>query len=212
MVTIIDNGQPVGSAVADENGGWQFTPDTPLNEGAHDFTVIVTDPAGNSSEESDPYTIIIDTQAPLAPAIVDAWDDVAGGVFNGSIANGGLTNDATPALRGTAEAGSVVTIYKADGSVQGSTSADTAGKWSWTPSAKLGEGMHEFYAKAMDEAGNVSPKSPAFRLEVDTIAPNAPIITGAEDNVAGGVVGALTNGGLTNDNRPTFSGTAEANS
>ncbi|MRS22177.1 hemagglutinin, partial [Enterobacteriaceae bacterium RIT692] len=203
VVTIIDNGQPIGSAVADENGGWQFTPDTPLNEGAHDFTVIVTDPAGNSSEESDPYTVIIDTQAPLAPAIVDAWDDVAGGVFNGSIANGGVTNDPTPELRGTAEAGSIVTIYKADGSVQGSTTADSAGKWSWTPSTNLGEGMHEFYAKAMDEAGNVSPKSPAFNIEVDTVAPNAPVISGAEDNVAGGIVGPIANGGLTNDNRPT---------
>ncbi|MFA2535942.1 Ig-like domain-containing protein, partial [Pseudomonas chlororaphis subsp. aurantiaca] len=51
IVTIIDNGQPIGSARVDENGGWRFTPDTRLNDGDHNFTVIVTDPAGNASVE-----------------------------------------------------------------------------------------------------------------------------------------------------------------
>ncbi|WP_217551571.1 Ig-like domain-containing protein, partial [Pantoea sp. GbtcB22] len=38
-----------------------------------------------------------------------------------------------------------------------------------------------------------------------------PAITSVVDNVAGGTVGAIVNGGLTNDNKPTLNGTAVAN-
>ncbi|WKU60755.1 Ig-like domain-containing protein (plasmid) [Klebsiella pneumoniae] len=48
------------------------------------------------------------------------------------LTSGGLTNDATPALSGTAEAGSTVTIY--DGStVLGTAVADEDGHWRFTP-------------------------------------------------------------------------------
>ncbi|MCX9999291.1 hypothetical protein LAD78_16670 [Klebsiella pneumoniae] len=50
----------------------------------------------------------------------------------GPLTSGGLTNDATPALSGTAEAGSTVTIY--DGStVLGTAVADEDGHWRFTP-------------------------------------------------------------------------------
>ncbi|MGS6180509.1 hypothetical protein, partial [Enterobacter sichuanensis] len=42
--------------------------------------------------------------------ITGSWDDVQGGVYNGLVGNGGVTNDRTLDLRGTAEAGSVVYI------------------------------------------------------------------------------------------------------
>ncbi|WP_267693485.1 Ig-like domain-containing protein [Klebsiella pneumoniae] len=64
-------------------------------------------------------------------------DDVA--QHTGPLTSGGLTNDATPALSGTAEAGSTVTIY--DGStVLGTAVADEDGHWALPLRIPLGEG------------------------------------------------------------------------
>ncbi|WP_222945428.1 Ig-like domain-containing protein, partial [Paraburkholderia sp. UCT2] len=39
-IIVIDNGTPVGETQVDEDGNWSFTPDTPLEEGEHEFTVV----------------------------------------------------------------------------------------------------------------------------------------------------------------------------
>ncbi|RSV78475.1 Ig-like domain-containing protein, partial [Klebsiella aerogenes] len=82
----------------------------------------------------------------------------------------GLTNDATPALSGTAEAGSTVTIF--DKGIQiGTAVADEDGHWSFIPDP-LGEGEHRFSTTVTDVAGNTSGHSPDFVLTVDTtVAP-----------------------------------------
>ncbi len=68
-----------------------------------------------------------------------------------SLTSGGLTNDATPALSGTAEAGATVTIY--DGStVLGTAVADEDGHWRFTPDP-LGEGEHRLSTTVTDVAG-----------------------------------------------------------
>ncbi|MGS1559330.1 Ig-like domain-containing protein [Klebsiella pneumoniae] len=41
----------LGTAVADEDGHWRFTPD-PLGEGEHRLSTTVTDVAGNTSGHS----------------------------------------------------------------------------------------------------------------------------------------------------------------
>ncbi|MRS22183.1 hypothetical protein GJV08_23715, partial [Enterobacteriaceae bacterium RIT692] len=153
----------------------------PLNDGAHDFTVIVTDPAGNSSEESDPYTVIVDTEAPAAPVIKQIIDDQ--GDVTGPIANGGTTDDAQPEISGSAEAGSTV-IISDNGVVIGSTVADANGDWSFIPVPPLLNGDHEFTAKAQDPAGNVSDDSNSIGFELIAGGnATAPAITGAWDDV-----------------------------
>ncbi|MGM7628874.1 hypothetical protein, partial [Serratia marcescens] len=70
-----------------------------------------------------------------------------------------------------------------------------------------------FTAIATDAAGNVSPVSGGFTINVDTIAPSIPLLVSVVDDIAGGVFNAaLSNGQLTNDARPTLNGTAEAGS
>ncbi|XKY29121.1 hypothetical protein HKW95_19800 [Pseudomonas chlororaphis subsp. aurantiaca] len=209
IVTIIDNGQPIGSARVDENGGWRFTPDTRLNDGDHNFTVIVTDPAGNASVESDPYLIIIDTKEPNAPTIDSVIDDM--GTVTGDIANGGRTDDTTPTLNGTAEAGSIVRIYNGTtllGSVQANAST---GAWSYTPTALTNGTTYNFQVNATDAAGNTSGYSGSRAVTIDTTPPGAPVITSVMDN-EGTVTGDIANGGTTDDTTPTLNGTAEANS
>jgi hypothetical protein len=53
---------------------------------------------------------------------------------------GKTTNDTTPTLTGTAEAGSLIAIYQDGGATPVATvTADGSGNWSYTPAA-LGEG------------------------------------------------------------------------
>ncbi|WP_343463974.1 Ig-like domain-containing protein [Pantoea sp.] len=60
IIKIIDNGEVIGSTIVAKDGSWMFQPETPIDEGQHEFQIIVTDPAGNVSVPSDKQTIIID--------------------------------------------------------------------------------------------------------------------------------------------------------
>lgn len=62
-VEIRDNGKVIGSAIADKDGNWSFTPETALPDGKHDLVVVITDPQGNVSLPSDPTPIVIDTSS-----------------------------------------------------------------------------------------------------------------------------------------------------
>ncbi|MCP0969313.1 Ig-like domain-containing protein, partial [Klebsiella pneumoniae] len=98
------------------------------------------------------------TVAPVSD--LQVTDDVA--QHTGPLTSGGLTNDATLALSGTAEAGATVTIY--DGStVLGTVVADEDGHWRFTPDP-LGEGEHRLSTTVTDVAGNTSGHSPDFVL------------------------------------------------
>ena len=81
-------------------------------------------------------------------------------------------HDATPALSGTAEAGSTVTIY--DGSTV------LAPRWRMRTALALhsgsaGRGEHRLSTTVTDVAGNTSGHSPDFVLTVDTTV--APVAT-----------------------------------
>ena len=58
-VEIFDGTHSLGTTKADENGNWNFTPETPLNDGKHNFTAK-TIIGGVSSNASDGYAITID--------------------------------------------------------------------------------------------------------------------------------------------------------
>ncbi|MRT44250.1 hypothetical protein GJV09_23225, partial [Enterobacteriaceae bacterium RIT702] len=200
----------LGSVKVGADGKWSLELPAALAEGLHTLTTVTTDAAGNTSPVSNGWTVNVDTVAPNAPVISGAEDNVAGGIV-GAIANGGLTNDNRPTFSGTAEANSVLQIREGN-TVLGSVKVGADGKWSLELPAALADGVHTLTTVTTDAAGNTSPVSNGWAVNVDATAPNAPVISGAADNVAGGIVGAIANGGLTNDNRPTFSGTAEANS
>ncbi|RSY04573.1 Ig-like domain-containing protein, partial [Sphingomonas koreensis] len=206
-ITIYNNGTAIGTTTADGAGAWSFTP-AALPPGAHSFTVSATDAAGNASAQSAAYAITIDTSVPAVPTIGDIADNV--GAVLGSVSNGGVTDDTTPTLSGTgAEANATITIYN-NGTAIGTTTADGAGAWSFTPAA-LPPGAHSFTVSATDAAGNASAQSAAYAITIDTSVPAVPTIGDIADNV-GAVLGSVSNGGVTDDTTPTLSGTgAEAN-
>jgi large repetitive protein len=72
-----------------------------------------------------------------------------------------------------------------DGNVLGSAVVDADGNWSFE-SVELADGTYTITAVQVDEAGNVSPESSPVIFTVDTIAPDAPVITSPQD---GDIVG-----------------------
>ena len=185
-VTVIVDGSAVGTATADGSGAWSFTPTAGLTNGLHTVKATATDAVGNTSPESNTNTFTVDTDVPAAPVVLTP-------------ANGTITNDNTPTYSGTAEAGSTVTVF-VDGTSVGTTTANASGAWSLTPATALADGPHAVKATAMDAVGNTSPDSSTNTFTVDTTAPAAPVVL------------TPANGSTTNDNTPTYTGTAEAGS
>ena len=100
-------------------GAWSFTP-AGLVDGAHTLTATQTDPAGNTGTATLSFTL--DKTAPaLSIALVSD---------TGSSASDGITSN--PAIKGTGQANTVVTI-KEGSTVLGTTTADGTGAWSFTP-------------------------------------------------------------------------------
>ncbi|MDL2286707.1 Ig-like domain-containing protein, partial [Desulfococcaceae bacterium OttesenSCG-928-F15] len=199
-ITILDGSDIIGTTTVDENGEWTWTPTDPLEDGEHSISIIVTDPAGNESDPSDPLDFTIDSSE-VAISITKVVDDAA--PSTGDIASGGLTNDPTPTFVGTATPGTIVTITDQDGTTIGSTTTDHGGEWTLTPDTELADRSHTFTASAENEAGGTD--STTFNLTIDTTAPDAPAIGDVLDDV-GFYQGSLKYGDTTDDTTPTFTG------
>ncbi|MFS2123229.1 Ig-like domain-containing protein [Pseudomonas sp. Pseusp97] len=212
VVTVYDNGEKIGSVVADKDGDWSFTPTTPINEGPHAFTVDATDKAGNTSEQSEPFNIVTDYTAPDMPTITGVLDDV--GLVTGNIENGGKTDDSRPVISGEGTAGDIITVYANDSTGNhpiGSTVVGEDGKWSLTPETPLNVGLNDLTAVETDPAGNSTQPSAPYSFTLDTAEPGVPVIVNVLDDV-GPYTGFLQKGDVTDDNKPTINGTAEAGS
>ncbi|MGH8450342.1 Ig-like domain-containing protein, partial [Pseudomonas sp.] len=207
VVRIYNGTTLLGSVVATIGGNWTYTTSALTSGMTYNFKVTATDVAGNVSADSATRQITVDTTPPNSPVISSVVDNV--GTVTGDIANGGRTNDTTPTLNGTAEAGSVVRIYNGV-NLLGSVVA-TNGSWTYTTTALTDGTTYNFRATATDVAGNVSADSATRQIIVDTTAPNAPVISSVVDNV-GGATGNIANGGDTDDSTPTLNGTAETGS
>jgi len=196
------------------NGGTNWTTGTgtsfslPANATYAVGSIRVRQLAGESrsGERSNASTITIDTIAPAAAPITTVTDDAP--LVTGPVANGGTTNDATPALSGTTEAGTIVEIF--NGTTKLGTATVTGTSWIFT-TPTLADGSYSLKSRATDLAGNVGPDSAVRSFTVDTVPPPAPAITGADDNF-GSITGNIPNGGATNDATPTLTGTATAGS
>lgn len=206
-VSIRDNGVEIGTVVAGVGGTWIFTPTKGLADGTHTFTVVATDAIGNQSVISDGYTVTIATTPPAQPTLDTLLDDAPSGL--GNLTNGQLTNDNTPTLNGTGTSGNIIHIM--DNGTEIGTVTVLNGKWSFTPTLPLGDGVHNLRVFASDAAGNTSTTTPAFAITVDATPPTNPVVTSVVDDI-GPVTGQIAPGGTTNDNRPTLSGTGEIGS
>ncbi|WP_347116516.1 Ig-like domain-containing protein [Leclercia sp. S52] len=89
----------------------------------------------------------------------------------------GQTTDANrPALNGTGEPGSTITIYD-NGQAVGQTTVGTDGKWSFTPDTPLADGAHSITLTETDLTGNTSDPSAPFAFTIDRTPPDQPTIS-----------------------------------
>ncbi|WP_429451262.1 Ig-like domain-containing protein [Paraburkholderia sp. WC7.3g] len=204
-IIVIDNGTPIGETKVDEEGNWSFTPETPLDEGGHEFTLVERDPAGNESKPSDPWTVIVDTTPPDTPSIGEVIDHV--GPIQGPVGNGESTDDTQPTLVGKGEPGDTIIVID-NGTPIGETKVDEEGNWSFTPETPLDEGQHEFTLVERDPAGNESKPSDPWTVIVDTTPPDTPSLGEVIDHV-GPIQGPVGNGESTDDTQPTLVGKGE---
>lgn len=181
-------------------GTWAYTP-APLANGNYVFSFVATDAAGNSSPATT-YGLSVDTVPPAAPLIIGVFDNEF--PQTGAVANGGVTNDTTPRFRGSLDPDATLSVTINGGPA--TAIPVSAGAWVYFPPA-LASGGYTFSFVAIDTAGNESPVT-TYSLTVDTVPPEAPVITAVIDNVLP-VTGGIGNGGSTNDPTPTFSGTVE---
>lgn len=209
VVTIFDGGTQIGVVTADGTGAWTFTPETALAEGSHSFTAQATDPQGNVSAVSGAWSVVVDLTAPTVPTLDTVNDNVPGGI-TGNLTSGQVTNDSTPTIGGTGQAGSTIHIMN-NGTQIGTAIVDGSGNWSFTPTTPLVDGSYALRVYATDVAGNASANSSVFTFTVDTAGPVVPVVTSVIDDIAP-VTGTLTSGNTTNDARPTFNGTGDVGS
>ncbi|WP_167376145.1 FG-GAP repeat domain-containing protein, partial [Methylobacterium tarhaniae] len=116
-----------------------------------------------SSLTTTGLSVAVDTIAPDAPVITAPVD-------------GTLTNDSTPTISGTAEAGSEI-ILLIDGNPFRATTASNTGTFSVEVPSALIDGVHTISAHAIDAAGNKSADANSISLTVDAIPPAAPRVT-----------------------------------
>ena len=210
IVTLYDNGEEIGSVVADKMGAWSITPE--LADGEHKLTVMAKDKVGHESPISDAFNLTIAdgvvTQAvneavsetPAESASVDAAALTGKPVktINTKVITIGSTN---------AEPNALVQIV-IDDTVY-TTRADASGKWQFD-SPELKEGLHVAGIRYLDRAGNWGPSTPLI-YNIDTSAPEAPQIMRVIDN-EGSADTYLTPGNYTNDKTPTLYGVAQPDS
>ena len=137
-----------------------------LSDGSHTFSVRATDASGNVDATPATRTWSVDTGAPDAPSV-----QLDPGSNSGS-QDDNITNDNTPTIGGTAEAGSTVRIYNAQNNVVASLTPDAQDHWVYT-FATLQDGSYQYTVKASDASGNESGGS-SLGITIDTLAPGAP--------------------------------------
>ena len=157
-VVTLYKGESVVTTVTATSGTFEFA-GVALAKGSNGFTLTATDAALNTSAKSGALVITLDTTAPAIPAFINSTATVSSSPVT---------------LAGTAEADSVVTLYKGESVV--TTVTATSGTFEFAGVA-LAKGSNGFTLTATDAALNTSAKSGALVITLDTTAPAAPIFT-----------------------------------
>ncbi|QIN60592.1 Bacterial Ig domain protein [Caballeronia sp. SBC1] len=195
-VYLYQNGIGCGDTKVGADGKWSIKLLGALSTGAHDFTATQFVPGQPESPVSNHWSITVDTSTPAKP-VVNAPTDDSGKPISGT------TTDAHPTFSGTGKAGDTITMYDGKTAI-GSVVIGADGKWSLKPTTDLSSGTHDIYVIETNPAGTSSPQSDHTSVVINTNP--SPVILNVVDAV-GSVQGTVPAGGVTDDPRPTISGT-----
>lgn len=144
----------------------------------------------------------------FSPPAIDSVFDGRGSI-QGVIENGGFTDDYRAILSGKGEGVFKVHCYS-NAATLGTALVGENGEWSFTPRVPLREGINEFSVIYQYANGSVSGISESYVVFVDYLQPAVPLVVDVVDD-QGRITGTISNGGVTDDNRPTVVGTTEPN-
>lgn len=209
-INIYDNGHLIGSVYTNYAQAWSFQPTEDLSEGVHHITAAF-EWQGTEYQQTELFTFSIDTTPPSGEliSVVDHNGDI--------ISPNSASSETSPTLTGKADPDSSVHIhvygpgeqplYWADAQI------DEQGNWHWTAPAVTQTGDYTYQIAVTDPVGNVSYVTPAYTytlydasqlyLTVDTVVDSV-------NQSPNDFIGNLTDGDITNDNRPVLTGTTNA--
>lgn len=136
-------------------------------DGQKTIYIRFRDAAGNIST-SYFNTIILDTSAALQ---VEKVGQTALETISRQI----TINSVQPVISGTAEPGSVINIVVHSDPIIGQTTADSSGRWSWTPLITIPLGTHQVLVTTTDLAGNSKEVSFSMIVEGALAANTTPV-------------------------------------
>ncbi|EBO3614216.1 hypothetical protein B6B45_16395 [Salmonella enterica] len=149
---------------ANAEGEWQFAFTSDSAEGVNNLVFTVEDVAGNQKDFY--FSYVIDTVAPTAPTVsLDDFVTLPNGII--------LSGDDTPALVGTAEPKSTISILR-EGKFYASIDVDSNGSWSYQFNEKLPQGVYDIEIVSQDIAGNKSSAIKySFTIQTEVVIPKA---------------------------------------
>ncbi|AOS66056.1 S1 family peptidase [Actinoalloteichus hymeniacidonis] len=132
---------------ADEDGAWEIRPDSALPVGEYSVTASQTLTVGGETWTSEETSLSFFV-APAAPAITEPAD-------------GTESDNATPTVSGTAQAGATVTV-SVDEETAGETEADAEGNWTLDVTEELAPGTHTITAVQVIEGSESAPATVTY--------------------------------------------------
>ncbi|WP_374377144.1 LysM peptidoglycan-binding domain-containing protein [Dongia sp.] len=182
-ITLLDDGQTIGTAKADDRGDWVLLPNSAVAPGEHKFTLQAQ--VGGGAMQSSERMVIVVVPAPAKDIAGNAVSAPAGALAvsvpqkgdgpseilnmpstggtaaapTGPVSEPTLDivdfeKDGRMSLAGRAPANSKVLLYL-DDKLIGSAVVDAQGRWSFIPPDKLSVGRHELRVDQVDESGKV---------------------------------------------------------
>ncbi|EIL0276112.1 non-fimbrial adhesin SiiE [Salmonella enterica] len=186
------DGKVVGSANANANGEWSWTPPSVLAPSSYVVSIVAKDKAGNESSQVDfPVVIPVIDVTPPTIKLSEESDSGALGDFT--------TNNKTPTLIGNTLPNAIVSIY-VDGVKVGEATADTAGRYTFQLS-EMKDGHYVVQVGIVNPRDNSELRSTAVDVTIDTEV--AELVW----NISG-----MHEGGYINTVTPEIGGTSEPNS
>ncbi|CAH7353464.1 conserved hypothetical protein [Vibrio chagasii] len=190
-VTLYIDGKEYSTIVEDDNT-WKVQVTTPLNEGKHDWVAEIEDAAGN--KESDSGTVQIEGDVDISVELV---------TDTGISDSDGITNETENEFEGITKPNSHVTLIMPplNGGRAIDIDVNADGTFSFK-SEHLEDGTYTYTFYVVDIAGNKNETTGTVTIDTETF------VDGGLD--AGSDSGESDSDGITNVNRPNFSGTGEA--
>ena len=213
IVVASASGVPGGQTIVLTDPGTGLSPITglpipALGNGVHIYSAYEVDLAGNQGPSTAQLKVTVNTIAPAEPnaPILDPLLPAPNGSDSGKVGDD-ITNINQPYFSGSAQAGGLIQIIDASGTVQNpadmTPNVAANGQYAVRPSSPLPDGTYTFRVIEEDLAGNFSQPSSPIQVTILTRTPTKPtlFLVAADESVTVG-------DNITNVVQPRLTGTA----